>query len=196
MLGEIEEQPAVLERCLRGRSEIAEAVELIRGAAPDIVVIAARGSSAYAGLYARSLIETRIGIPVLHASAGARTIYGRRMAWHRAVVLGISQAGQSPDVCTLVADASVSGTPTIAITNDPDSPLAGTADVVVPCRAGAEAITATKSYLAELALLAAIVVGWTDDAALGAGSSGHPRTSPRRSTPAAPGSTTEPEPRS
>lgn len=75
----------------------------------------------------------------------------------------ISQAGRSPDTLAVVSDAVAAGIPTIAIVNDPDSPLAGTAEVVVPCRAGPEAITATKSYTAELALLAAIVAGWSGD---------------------------------
>ena len=66
MLAEIREQPAVLERALGdGAPEIAEAARLIRGVGPEAVVIAARGSSAYAGLYARSVIEARLGVPVI-----------------------------------------------------------------------------------------------------------------------------------
>lgn len=161
MLAEIDEQPAVLERCLReGVGDIEAAVALIRQASPELVVIAARGSSAYAGMYLRSLAESILGIPVIHAAPAARTVYGRAVNWHRAVLIAISQAGQGPDILDVVLDAAEAGIPTIAITNDPDSSMAAATDIVVPCRAGPEAITATKSYLAEVALSAAIIAGW------------------------------------
>jgi len=162
MADEINEQPAVLERCLRdGASEIRAAVELIRRTGPELIVVAARGSSAYAGTFFRSLVETHLGIPVVRAAPVVRTAYDRSVAWSRAVMVAISQSGGSPDTLAVVSDAVAAGIPTIAIVNDLDSPLAGTVDAVVPCRAGPEAITATKSYTSEVALLAAIVAGWT-----------------------------------
>ncbi len=167
MLAEIDDQPAVLERSLgEGAGEIEAAVALLKRVAPDLVVIAARGSSAFAGMYARSLVETLLGIPVLHAAPAVLTAYGRSVAWRRAVMIAISQSGQGPDILAIVSDAAANGIPTIAITNDPDSPMARAADLVIPCRAGPEAITATKSYLAEVAVLAALVAGWTDNVEL------------------------------
>jgi glutamine---fructose-6-phosphate transaminase (isomerizing) len=162
MLDEIEQQPAVLERALRdGAGEIEAAVEVIRRAGTEIVVIAARGSSAYAGTYFRSLVETLLGVPVLRAAPVIRTAYNRSVAWRRAVMIAISQSGQGPDLLAVATDAADAGIPIIAIVNDTESPLAGAADVIIPCRAGPEAITATKSYLAEVALLAALVARWT-----------------------------------
>ncbi len=47
---------------------------------------------------------------------------------------------------------------TVAITNHPDSPLAEAAEHVLPCRAGRElAVPATKTYVAQLAVVAALV---------------------------------------
>jgi glutamine---fructose-6-phosphate transaminase (isomerizing) len=167
MLAEIHEQPAVLERSLReGAGDIEAAARLIRRAGPELVVVAARGSSAYAGTYLRSLVEVLLGIPVLRAAPVVRTAYERSVAWRRAVLVAISQSGHGPDILAVVADAAASGIPTIAITNDLQSPLASAADVVVPCRAGPEAITATKSYLAEVALLAAVVARWAGNEGL------------------------------
>jgi glucosamine--fructose-6-phosphate aminotransferase (isomerizing) len=167
MLSDIEQQPDVLERSLReGAPDIDAAADLIRRSAPELIVIAARGSSAYAGSYARSLIESTLGIPVVRAAPVVATTYKRTVDWRHAVVIAISQSGGGPDVQAVVAGASAAGIPTIAITNDTDSGLARAADLVVPCRAGPEAITATKSYVTEVALLAALVASWTGDAAL------------------------------
>jgi glucosamine--fructose-6-phosphate aminotransferase (isomerizing) len=164
MLDEIHQQPAVLERALRdGAGQIEAAVEVIRRAGAEMIVIAARGSSAYAGTYFRSLAETILGVPVLRAAPVVRTTYNRSVAWRRAVMIAISQSGQGPDTLAVVEDAADAGIPVIAIVNDEESPLAAAADVVIPCRAGPEAITATKSYTAELALLAALVAGWARD---------------------------------
>jgi glucosamine--fructose-6-phosphate aminotransferase (isomerizing) len=161
MRAEIEEQPAVLQRSLGdGAPEIAEAVALIRATKPEVILLAARGSSAYAGMYLRSLTAVHLGIPVIGGAPSVHTVYGRSMRWPRAVLIAISQSGQGPDVLTVVEDAVNAGVPSIAICNDPDSPMARATDIVIPCRAGPEAITATKSYLAEVALSAALVAGW------------------------------------
>lgn len=170
MLSDIEHQPEVLERSLReGATDIDAAGDLIRRSAPELIVIAARGSSAYAGTYARSLIESMLGIPVVRAAPVVETTYRRTVDWQHAVLIAISQSGGGPDVQAVVAGASAAGIPTIAITNDTSSGLADIADLVVPCRAGPEAITATKSYVTEVALLAALVASWTGDAGLRAG---------------------------
>jgi glucosamine--fructose-6-phosphate aminotransferase (isomerizing) len=67
----------------------------------------------------------------------------------------MSQSGRSPDIVAVLDDARRQGALTLAITNDPGSPLAGAADVVVPLEAGPElAVAATKTYVAELAVVA------------------------------------------
>lgn len=68
-----------------------------------------------------------------------------------AAVIGISQSGRSPDVVGVLSAARAQNRPTIAITNDVTSPLAESADVVVPLDAGQErSVAATKTYLASL----------------------------------------------
>src|SRR5439155_123642 len=72
-----------------------------------------------------------------------------------ALVVGISQSGQSPDVVSVVEEARRQGRPTIAFTNDPASPLAKTSDHVFDlCKSPEHAIAATKTYTTQLAAVA------------------------------------------
>ena len=63
----------------------------------------------------------------------------------------------------MLDEAQAAGRPTLAITNDPASPLAEAADWVLPLHAGEErAVAATKTYLnsiAAVALLSAVALG-------------------------------------
>ena len=172
MLGEIAEEPAVIERLLR---ESAGPLEAVRRAIvrhdPRLVVIVARGSSFYAGLYGRYLVETVVGRPVVMAAPAVTSVYGRPVPYPGALVVAISQGGRSPDLLAVTEAARRDAALTVVLTNDSVSPLAGLGDLTVPLQAGSEAVSATKSYVAELAALAAIVAAWAgrDDllAALG-----------------------------
>ncbi len=77
--------------------------------------------------------------------------------------IGLSQSGRTPDVGEYLERARRRGAFTVAVTNDPESALASTAEAVLPLGAGEEqAVAATKTYLnqlAALALLAAYVAG-------------------------------------
>ena len=69
---EIREQPAVLAQgAARYFDELNRALE---GESFEMVLIAARGSSDNAALYARYLIEVNLGIPVVLASADVVTL--------------------------------------------------------------------------------------------------------------------------
>ncbi len=154
---EIREQGAVLEaRTEPGWQAAREAVELLR--APEItqIVISARGSSDNAARYAQYLFGLDARLPV--ALATPWLYEGERAPLLRgAAVISISQSGQSPDVISVARAARSQGRPSIAITNDPGSPLAAQADVVVPMLAGPElSVAATKTYLASLHAIAQI----------------------------------------
>jgi glucosamine--fructose-6-phosphate aminotransferase (isomerizing) len=82
-----------------------------------------------------------------------------------ALVLGVSQSGQSPDIVAVIEEGRRQGALTIAVTNAPLSPLAQAADQVLPLGAGQElAVAATKTYTAQLAALALLAVQLTDKA--------------------------------
>ena len=52
--------------------------------------------------------------------------------------MGISQSGQSPDIVSVITEGNRQGIPTLAITNDPGSPLAKSADYVIDLDCGPE----------------------------------------------------------
>jgi glucosamine--fructose-6-phosphate aminotransferase (isomerizing) len=72
-----------------------------------------------------------------------------------ALVVGVSQSGQSPDIVSVLEEGQRQGCLTLAITNIPDSPLTKAADYVLDIQAGEEkAVAATKTYTAELMVIA------------------------------------------
>ncbi len=127
----------------------------IRAAAPSWVLIAARGSSDNAARYAQYLLGARNRLGVGLAVPSLFTLYQAPPRLDGALVIGISQSGQSPDVVSVLAEAARQGAVTLAVTNDPESPLARTASHTLPLLAGEErAVAATKTYSAELFVLA------------------------------------------
>ncbi len=153
---EIREQPQVLARLLaEGRALAEEFAARIRTVAPRYVVIAARGSSDNAARYAQYLFGAQNRLTVALATPSLFTLYRQPPSLDGALVIGISQSGQSPDIVAVLQEAQRQQALTLAITNDPASPLAQAAELVFPLRAGEErAIAATKSYTAQLLALA------------------------------------------
>lgn len=153
---EIFEQPRAIGELLAAQRSHVEAI------ASDLservfthVVIAARGSSDYAGLYAKYLFGAFNQLQVGLAAPSLFTLYRQPPSLRSALVIGISQAGQSPDVVDVLAEARRQGAATLAITNEPDSPLTEWAESVVALGVGVErGVAATKSYTAELAAIA------------------------------------------
>jgi glucosamine--fructose-6-phosphate aminotransferase (isomerizing) len=147
---EIREQGEVLARRLDdGGVDIAAAAWLLRDA--EHVVIAARGTSDNVARYAQYLLGRQSRLLVGLAAPSLYTDVESAPNLRGAAVMGISQSGQSPDIVGVLAAARAQGRPTIALTNDPASPLAANADIVVPLLAGPErAVAATKTYTASL----------------------------------------------
>ena len=149
---EILEQPAAAQRLLDSAPVAFEPISsALRAHRPRFAVIAARGSSDNAGIYAQYLLAVRNGLLVALAAPSTITLYGARPDMSEALVVGISQSGRSPDIVAVLDEARRQGALTVALTNDAASPLAETADHVVDLRAGPEKATAaTKTYTAEL----------------------------------------------
>ena len=165
LAAEIREQPAVVEELLRGqRDAFADVARRARAAQVAWVVIAARGSSDNAARYGQHVFGRFCGLPVALASPSLSTLYDAPLGFDGALVIGISQSGQSPDVRAVLERAREQGRPTVAITNAPESPLALVADATVDISAGAErSVAATKTYTASLAALAALAAEIADD---------------------------------
>ena len=155
---EIFEQPAVLSRMLTsGRVNVEQAADAIQKKDIDYVFLAARGTSDNAGRYASYLWGAFNHLPIALATPSLFTFYDAPPRLRNAMVMGISQSGQSPDIVSVIAEGRKQGALTMAVVNVPDSPLAQQADLVVDVLAGVEkAVAATKTYTAELLAIAMI----------------------------------------
>jgi glucosamine--fructose-6-phosphate aminotransferase (isomerizing) len=180
LASEIAEQPAVAARLLGpGRAAIEAIADrvapLIRDRSVDHVVVAARGSSDHAAIYAQYLFGVRLRLPVALATPSIVSIYGVEPRFDRSLVIGISQSGRSPDIVEVVAAARRQGAPTVALTNDPASDLAVAAEHAIDLGTGPElAVAATKTYTAELLAIALLVTALER----AAGSTGAARADP------------------
>jgi glucosamine--fructose-6-phosphate aminotransferase (isomerizing) len=125
------------------------------------LLIASRGSSSNAARYAQYLLGRASRVTVAFATPSLYTLYGQPPRLDGALVIGISQSGESPDVLAVVEEARRQGRPSIAITNTPGSPLARAAAEVLPLEAGDElAVAATKTYVNSLGAIG-LLFGWS-----------------------------------
>ncbi len=140
----------------------------LRDLAPRMVFTCARGSSDHAATFAKYLFETRLDLATMSQAPSISSIYRDVLpAMKNQPFLAISQSGQSPDLLLSAEAARQAGAVIIALVNDPNSPLAGLADHVIPLHAGPEkSVAATKSYLASLAALIHLATEWSGDPAL------------------------------
>jgi glutamine---fructose-6-phosphate transaminase (isomerizing) len=154
--GEIREQPEAVARLLARERRNAAALA-VRWRRLDIpfIFVAARGTSDNAARYAKYAFGLTSCLAVALAAPSLVTLYGVPPRLKGALVIGISQSGRSPDIVETIEAARRAGSPTLAIVNDPESPLARAAGDVLPLHAGPErSVAATKTYAAELAAIA------------------------------------------
>jgi glucosamine--fructose-6-phosphate aminotransferase (isomerizing) len=158
---EINSQPDVIAKLLE--LEV-ERVSRIAAQLPrfEYALIAARGTSDHAAAYAKYAWAALAGYPVALATPALHTLYHTPPRMANALVVGISQSGQSPDIVAVLEEGKRQGRPTLAITNDGGSPLASAADHVIELHAGAErSVAATKTYTAQLAVMALLAAAWS-----------------------------------
>jgi glucosamine--fructose-6-phosphate aminotransferase (isomerizing) len=162
---EIHEQPQVLARLLDEQAgTAAQIADAIRAHDVRYAVFAARGTSDNAARYAQYLFGVLNRLPVALATPSLFSIYHEPPQMRDALVLGVSQSGQSPDIVAVVEEGRRQGTLTVAVTNEPTSPLAQAADYVLPLGVGEErAVAATKTYTTQLAALALLAVQLATD---------------------------------
>lgn len=162
---EILEQPHLLANLLdTQRSAMTKVADAIRERDIKYVFLAARGTSDNAGRYADYLWGAFNHLPIALATPSLFTYYNQPPKLRDALVVAISQSGMSPDIISVVEEGKKQGCLTLAITNDPDSPLANTADLMIDIQAGAEkAVAATKTYTSELMVIAMLSVALEGD---------------------------------
>ena len=169
MAAEMAEQPRVLAGLLARREEIGELVRPLADPAPPGIVLVARGSSDNAAIYGRYLLELVLRRPVALAAPSLFTLYDARVECRGWLAIALSQSGLTPEIIEVLRKLREGGARGIAITNDPESPLARGGDALVELGAGEEkAVPATKTFLAQLAAFALIAealgpVPWSED---------------------------------
>jgi glucosamine--fructose-6-phosphate aminotransferase (isomerizing) len=169
MAREAAEAPQAVRSFLQNnRTVLMKLAQELRDDPPSVVVTCARGSSDNAATYAKYLIETMAGVPVSSSALSVSSVFGAEMQPGRVLVIAISQSGRSPDLLAAVEAHRRAGARVVALVNDETAPLADLAHWVLPLHAGPEkSVAATKSYIASLAGVAALVAHWTGDAPLG-----------------------------
>jgi len=163
---EAAEAAMVAERQIAGlRTAMRDLGLRLRAADPPLVLTCARGSSDHAATFAKYLIETRARLPVASYAPSVSSLYAT--PWRNLAgvfFLAISQSGQSPDIVISARGARAAGALVAALVNDPQSPLALSAEVTLPLFAGPErSVAATKSFVASLVAILSLVASWTGD---------------------------------
>jgi glutamine---fructose-6-phosphate transaminase (isomerizing) len=163
MAAEMAEQPRVLERLAARADDVARLVRAVVPRPLAGVAIVARGSSDHASVAARYLLEWATGRPVSLVAPSLHTLYEARVDYHGQLALAVSQSGRTPEIVTTLRRLTDAGAAGLAITNDPDSPLAAASGAVVALDAGEErAVPATKTVTAELFAFALLARGLGD----------------------------------
>jgi glucosamine--fructose-6-phosphate aminotransferase (isomerizing) len=158
MLKEIHEQStAVSETLSQWRGSVARnaggvlAPERLRNVGRIVVV--ACGTSYHAGLAARNAIERWARIPV-EVEVASEFRYRDPILEDGALVLGISQSGETADTLAAMRLARAQGATVLAVTNAPASQATRDSDAVLFTRAGLEiGVAATKTFAAQVVLL-------------------------------------------
>jgi len=156
MESEIREQPAVLAQ--NQKRYFDELTAAFGGKKFDMVLLAARGSSDNAALFARYLFEIHLQVPVSLAAPSVLTRFGSKVKYSNCLAVGISQSGAAPDVSEVLASMKADGHATLAITNTPGSRLTQVSDTSLILNTGVEkSVAATKTYTASLLALYELV---------------------------------------
>ena len=157
--------PEKLEQQLAGNGEVLQKIiASLKKHPPEFAVTIARGSSDHAANFAKYLFELNMQLITASAAPSIVSVYQQNVNMKNALVLGISQSGESPDICSYFTSASRQNAHTLALTNTADSPMARTADHAVEIGAGPEhAVAATKSYILTLTTLVHFVALYNND---------------------------------
>ena len=152
MLKEIYEQPQAFYNSIR--SVTYETLPIPVKTAESVTVIAC-GSSYNAGLIFKYLLEDSCAIPVQLDFSSEFKYFPPPI---EGLVIGISQSGETADTITAIKQAKVHNCTTLAITNVLGSSISRVADFTLFMRGGPEiSVAATKSFIAQLAILMQIV---------------------------------------
>lgn len=133
----------------------------IRAGEIDNVVLTGMGAS-YHALVPVALELVAHDIRAHRIETSELLYHASRLIQPRALVVAVSQSGQSAEIVKLLDMTRAANAPCLAITNTPESPLANHADAVLLTHAGAEHSVSSKTYVAALAALSLVSAVWTE----------------------------------
>jgi glutamine---fructose-6-phosphate transaminase (isomerizing) len=157
MAAEMAEQPSRLRQLLARQHAIAERVRAVTPLPLNGITIVARGSSDNAAVYGRYLLEASTRRPISLAAPSLHTLYRVDVDYAGQLVIAVSQSGATPEIARTLQALQEAGGSGLAITNNPDSPLAHVADATIDLEVGVErAVPATKTVTGQLTAFAMI----------------------------------------
>ncbi|MGI9506442.1 MAG: SIS domain-containing protein [Geminicoccaceae bacterium] len=168
MRQEIDEIPIAVERLLtKGAESIRTTSSVIRDVDPAFAITVARGSSDHVCTYLKYVSELLLGIPFASVGPSVASLYRARLRLQNSLCLSVSQSGKSPDIIDMAKAARRDGALTVAITNDPNAPLAEASSHVLNLHAGPErSVAATKTFLTSAVAGLLLLAEWRGDRGL------------------------------
>ncbi len=168
MRAEVAEIPQAIERFLTLSGDaVGQAAEALKAKNPALMVTIARGSSDHAATFLKYAIELYAGIPVASLGPSIASIYGAKLRMHSAATISVSQSGESPDIVAMARMAKEGGAFCFALTNNPASPLAASADQAIDIAAGPElSVAATKTFVSSIVAGLSLLAAWQNDTPL------------------------------
>jgi len=164
MLKEIYDQPETVYHVIRGRVsevertiEFSEDVESLLNNDLKTIHIVACGTSYYAGLVGKYMIERLTGIPVFVELASEYRYFGAMK--EQSLVIAVTQSGETTDTLAALREAENSGCRTIVITNVVGSTATRLADGYILTQSGPEiGVAATKTFTSQIIVLLLIAL--------------------------------------
>ena len=168
MRREILEIPQVVARLVTEKSQdIARIADAARTADPRFLVTVARGSSDHVCTFLKYAIELELGLPVASIGPSIASIYGAELKLAGGLCLSVSQSGKSPDIVAMTRAAGRGGALSVALTNNPGSPLALASDHTIDIFAGPErSVAATKTFITSAVSGLLMLAHWAGNDAL------------------------------
>ena len=159
MLKEIYDQPDSIQEALRGRiSEFdysisfPERVEQLLSQPFESIAIVACGTSYYAALIGKYLLESLTTLPVTVSYASEYRFFGKNNA--KTLVIAITQSGETADTLAALKEAQQNGASTLAITNIIGSTVTRITDAYLLMQSGPEiGVAATKTFTSQIIVL-------------------------------------------
>lgn len=161
MLKEIHEQPTALVDTLNGLLDRANTTPFVLAEQPGVALLRkakeirliACGTSWHASMLGKYWIERWARIPV-EVELASEFRYRDPVITPDALVIGLSQSGETADTLAVIRDMRKRGIPTLAVTNVRGSTLSREAEAAFFTSAGPEiGVAATKTFTSQLMVL-------------------------------------------